>query len=66
MQQTTTTKRPQTQVRMMGSRCITFEVLYKELSGLTLVGIAAIMFALSFGYYFIKQHSYDNGSAKKP
>ncbi|OGP88439.1 MAG: phosphate-starvation-inducible E-like protein [Deltaproteobacteria bacterium RBG_16_47_11] len=48
----------------IGRKVIILDV--KELSGLTLVGIAAIMFALSFGYYFIKQHSSDNGSAKKP
>ena len=29
MQQTATTKRPQTQVRTLGSRCITFAVLYR-------------------------------------
>jgi hypothetical protein len=38
MQQTTTTKSPQTQLRMGGSSCITFAVLYKGKEMIDLIG----------------------------
>jgi len=37
----------------------------KELSSLTLIGIASIIIALSLGYFFIKKHIQRNGPTEK-
>ena len=47
----------------IGRKVIILDV--KELSGLTLVGIATIIIALSVGYYFIKQHLNQKGPEKR-
>lgn len=47
----------------IGRKVIILDV--KELSGLTLIGIAAIVIALSVGYYFIKQHINGGGPTKQ-
>jgi len=46
----------------IGRKVIILDV--KELSGFTLIGIAAIIIALSIGYYFIKQQLNQKGSEK--
>lgn len=38
----------------------------KELSSLTLLGIAAIVIALSVGYYLLKRSHHDNNACAKP
>lgn len=47
----------------IGRKVIILDV--KELSSLTLIGIASIIIALSLGYFFIKKHIQRNGPPEK-
>jgi hypothetical protein len=53
MQQTATTKRPQTQARTLGFRCITFAVLYKWFY----IALTNLQFTLKFICRFIIKES---------